>query len=45
MLMSCLILLIAICDTVQKNWFKIADGYEVSRVEIEYMRPAFSIKF
>lgn len=38
-------ILIAICDTVQKNWVKIADGYGVSRGEIEYMRPAFSIKF
>ncbi|NCB41165.1 MAG: type II toxin-antitoxin system HipA family toxin [Clostridia bacterium] len=32
----------AICETVKKNWSKIAESYGISRGAVEYMRPAFS---
>lgn len=33
-----------ICETVKKNWVRLAESYGLSRGAIEYMRPAFSIK-
>jgi len=33
-----------ICETVKKNWVRIAESYGLSRGAIEYMRPAFSLQ-
>jgi len=33
----------AICETVNKNWVRIAERYSLSRGAVEYMRPAFSL--
>lgn len=33
-----------LCETVKKNWAKIAENYGLSRGAIEYMRPAFSLQ-
>ena len=33
-----------ICSTVLENWSKLAEHYGLSRKDIEYMRPAFSLE-
>jgi len=33
----------AICETVGKNWVRIAESYSLPRSAVEYMRPAFSL--
>ena len=33
-----------ICETVKKNWVRLAESYGLSRGAVEYMRPAFSLQ-